>query len=66
MTLTRWADGRLTLNDPSTGHVVALEAFGPDNARAFARLLPALRGTGARADLHSTHAQDGVSQRRTP
>ena len=67
MTLTRWADGRLTLGDPTTGHVVALEAFGPDNAGAFARLLPALRGTGdARAEAQSTHIQVGVSPRRTP
>jgi putative photosynthetic complex assembly protein len=37
----RWADGRLSLEDPVTGRVVALEAFGPDNAAAFARLLSA-------------------------
>lgn len=40
--LTRWADGRLSLHDPQTGHVVALEAFGPDNAAAFVELMPAL------------------------
>ena len=57
MVLTRWADGRLTLSDPSTGHVVALEAFGPDNARAFARLLPALRGGDARIDPISMYSQ---------
>ena len=68
MTLTRWADGRLTLGDPHTGHVVALEAFGPDNAGAFAPLLPAFRGADAhaRADLPFTHPQDGVPPRRTP
>lgn len=32
-------DGRLTLHDPETGHRVVLNAFGPDNVRAFARLL---------------------------
>lgn len=39
--LTRWADGRLSLSDPSTGHVVALGAFGIENASAFARLMEA-------------------------
>jgi len=33
---TRWADGRLSLDDPSTGHHVDLEVFGPTNAGAFA------------------------------
>ena len=40
-TLTRWADGRLTLADPQTGHSVPLEVFGPSNARPFALLLGA-------------------------
>lgn len=66
MVLTRWADGRLTLSDPSTEHVVALEAFGPDNAGAFARLLPALSGSDARAEAQFTHTQYGVLPRRTP
>ncbi|EWY39532.1 phosphonoacetaldehyde methylase [Skermanella stibiiresistens SB22] len=43
--LTRWADGRLSLTDPATGRVINLEAFGPTNAEAFARLL----GTEGRA-----------------
>jgi putative photosynthetic complex assembly protein len=34
--LTRWADGRLSLDDPSTGRHVDLEVFGPTNAGAFA------------------------------
>ncbi|GJE28555.1 photosynthetic complex assembly protein PuhC [Methylobacterium organophilum] len=38
--LTRYDDGRLSLADAATGRSIALEAFGPDNARAFARLLP--------------------------
>jgi putative photosynthetic complex assembly protein len=38
--LTAWADGRLTLQDRSTGRFVDLGAFGPTNAQAFARLLP--------------------------
>lgn len=37
--LTRWADGRLSLDDPVTGRHVDLEAFGPTNAAEFARLL---------------------------
>jgi putative photosynthetic complex assembly protein len=42
--LTRWADGRLSLDDPSTGRHVDLEVFGPQNSAAFARLLIAARG----------------------
>jgi putative photosynthetic complex assembly protein len=37
--LTRWSDGRLSLEDPSTGRAVALEVFGPSNSVVFARLL---------------------------
>jgi putative photosynthetic complex assembly protein len=37
--LTRWADGRLSLDDPSTGRHVDLEVFGPTNAGAFAEIL---------------------------
>jgi putative photosynthetic complex assembly protein len=37
--LVRWSDGRLSLEDPATRRAVALEAFGPDNARVFAGLL---------------------------
>ena len=39
--LTRWADGRLSLDDSSTGRHVDLEVFGPANAGAFARILVA-------------------------
>jgi putative photosynthetic complex assembly protein len=39
--LTRWADGRLSLEDPATGRVIALDAFGPTNGEAFAQLLTA-------------------------
>ncbi len=42
--LTLWEDGRLSLEDPSTGRNVALEAFGATNAQAFARLLTAGEG----------------------
>jgi len=37
--LAAGADGRVTLEDPSTGRRIALEAFGPTNSGAFARLL---------------------------
>lgn len=39
-TLTRFDNGTLSLDDAVTGRHVALQAFGPTNARAFARLLP--------------------------
>ena len=38
--LTAWADGRLTIDDPTDGRHVELAAFGVDNEAAFARLLP--------------------------
>jgi len=37
--LRRWADGRLTLEDPKTGRVIDLGAFGVTNAQAFAKLM---------------------------
>ncbi len=37
--LTRWRDGRLTIDDIATGKLIELEAFGPTNEDAFARLL---------------------------
>jgi putative photosynthetic complex assembly protein len=37
--LTRWADGRLSLEDPSTKQQINLEAFGATNSAVFARLL---------------------------
>ncbi len=37
--LIRWTDGRLSLEDPSTGRRIDLGAFGRENAQAFARLL---------------------------
>ena len=37
--LTRWANGRLSLDDPSTGRHVDLEVFGQTNAGAFADIL---------------------------
>ena len=38
-TLTRWRDGRLTLDDSATGRRLELTSFGPDNAAVFADLL---------------------------
>ena len=40
-TLTRWADGRLSLSDASTGRKIELDVFGPSNAAVFATLLTA-------------------------
>ena len=37
-TLTRWTDGTVSLEDKTTGRRVNLDAFGPTNAEAFARL----------------------------
>jgi putative photosynthetic complex assembly protein len=39
--LTLWDDGRLSLEDETTGRRIELEAFGPTNLAAFARLLAA-------------------------
>lgn len=39
--LTRWSDGRLTLDDPATRQHVELMAFGSTNAAVFAPLLEA-------------------------
>lgn len=38
-TLTRWRDGRLTLDDSTTGRRLELTSFGPDNEAVFADLL---------------------------
>ncbi|NWG24375.1 MAG: phosphonate-binding protein [Pseudorhodoplanes sp.] len=37
--LTKWADGRLSIEDPLTGRRVDLGAFGAANTAAFARLM---------------------------
>ncbi|MGD0105892.1 MAG: photosynthetic complex assembly protein PuhC [Rhodopila sp.] len=39
--LTEWADGRLTLEDPTTGRRVEMEAFGITNEEVFVNLLTA-------------------------
>jgi putative photosynthetic complex assembly protein len=40
-TLTHWSDGTMSLEDSTIGRRVSLEAFGPTNAQAFARLFSA-------------------------
>ncbi len=42
--LIHTSEGALILSDPSTGREVFLNAFGPDNVRAFARLMFARTG----------------------
>ncbi|GJD99129.1 photosynthetic complex assembly protein PuhC [Methylobacterium isbiliense] len=42
--LTRWDNGTLSLDDLASGRRINLEAFGPSNAAAFARLLHQGRG----------------------
>lgn len=37
--LMTWTDGHIFLEDPATGRLVALDAFGPTNAHVFAELL---------------------------
>jgi putative photosynthetic complex assembly protein len=41
--LTAWADGEISLVDSATGRAVELNAFGTDNRKAFAALLPPIR-----------------------
>lgn len=40
-TLTRWSDGTISLADEATGRRIDLDAFGPTQAQAFARLFNA-------------------------
>lgn len=39
--LAGWSNGRLTLEDPATGRMIELTAFGTDNAAAFRQYLTA-------------------------
>jgi putative photosynthetic complex assembly protein len=43
--LVRWSDGRLSLDDPSTGRRIELDAFGTTNTAVFARLMGAPAAT---------------------
>lgn len=36
--ITRWQDGRMTLDDPSTGMHVAVSSFGPTQVESFKQL----------------------------
>jgi putative photosynthetic complex assembly protein len=40
-TLTHWSDGTISLEDSTIGRRVALDAFGPTNAEAFAQIFAA-------------------------
>lgn len=42
--VTRWADGRYTLEDTATQRMIDLRAFGSTNVQAFADLLQAGKG----------------------
>jgi putative photosynthetic complex assembly protein len=42
--LSRFEDGRLVLEDPAVGTVVAINAFGADHIRSFARILMSTTG----------------------
>ncbi len=55
--LTAWSDGRLTLDDSSTGRHVELQAFGSTNVASFARLLP----LAPRTDQAAGHGADQPS-----
>jgi putative photosynthetic complex assembly protein len=39
--LSQWSNGRLQLEDTGTGRILDLQAFGPTNREAFARVLTA-------------------------
>jgi putative photosynthetic complex assembly protein len=39
--MTRWADGRLSIEDPMTARWIDLGAFGPTNTQAFAQIFEA-------------------------
>ena len=39
--VTRWESGRVTLNDPATGHQVPVDSFGPTVTKMFAPLVAA-------------------------
>lgn len=41
--LTKWADGRITLDDPSTKGQISIESFGPTQVESFMALLPSTR-----------------------
>ena len=52
--IAAYADGRITIDDPSTKQHIELEAFGPTNAAVFARLLPLPVDAPARASTDAS------------
>lgn len=62
--LVHWADGRLSLIDPTTNGRVEINAFGPDNLDAFAQILDAPRAEALQVNAVEVRAdaQDGVLQ----
>ncbi len=61
--LERWADGRLTITDPSTGRSADLGAFGPANYGAFRELFHA---TGPAAGVSASAALAATAARSEP
>ena len=51
--LTSWSDGRLTLEDPATGRVVEVNAFGPTQIETFAKIAEAAAARGTPITLRS-------------
>jgi putative photosynthetic complex assembly protein len=44
-TLTRWANGTMSLTDETTGRRIDLDAFGATQAETFAKIFPARKAT---------------------
>ncbi|HYN77580.1 MAG TPA: photosynthetic complex assembly protein PuhC [Lamprocystis sp. (in: g-proteobacteria)] len=57
--VARFADGHLSLRDPSTGWSIELRSFGPTNEGAFAAILNARKSA-------SVHSQTTVTAAQTP
>ncbi|WP_405234850.1 photosynthetic complex assembly protein PuhC [Lentisalinibacter orientalis] len=55
--LTRWADGRLTLEDPETERRLYLGPFGSDNVKIFVTLLQAGAGETAQTAANGAATQ---------
>ncbi|WP_022721587.1 photosynthetic complex assembly protein PuhC [Rhodopseudomonas sp. B29] len=57
--LARYVNGQYTMTDLATKKVVDLSAFGADNRRAFAQLMPAEATNEANAATTKTNDKDG-------
>lgn len=64
--LTARSDGRLLLEDPSTGRLIDLGSFGPTNAAVFARLLTQGPQPTAVPIAQSPATSSGVAERAEP